>query len=159
MNEPAAEPAKSTVVRLKDKELVDQICARARNAILTNLRERADLIFWHSSLRESFSPYHLGRFMGFGKNDKLDFNSVAKVLAHFSPMKFQTFDVTWTADDESYPAVAISLNSASEWTDVVTEAWEGSERPPNGLSEPAARLLEWARLEKNQKQWTDRSMI
>src|SRR5437899_10485945 len=40
MNESAPEPTKPTVVRLKDKELVDQICARARNVILNNLRER-----------------------------------------------------------------------------------------------------------------------
>src|SRR5438093_2349790 len=148
MNEPAPEPTKPTVVRLEDKELVDQICARARNAILTSLRERADLIFWHSSLRESFSPYHLGRFLGFGKNDKLDFNSVAKVLAHFSPMKFRTFDVIWTADDEHYPALTIGLKDANEWSDVLAEAWEGLERPSHGLSEPAARLLEWARQQR-----------
>lgn len=159
MNEPAAERAKPTVVRLKDKALVDQICAQARDAILNNLRERTELIFWRSSLRESFSPYHLGRFLGFGRNDKLDFNSVAKVLAHFSPMKFRTFDVIWTADDEHYPAMTISLKEANEWTDVLGEAWEGLECPPHGLSEPAARLLEWARQEKNQKQWTDKSAI
>ncbi|MBE0542420.1 MAG: helix-turn-helix domain-containing protein [Verrucomicrobia bacterium] len=141
MNEPAAERAKPTVVRLKDKALVDQICAQARDAILNNLRERTELIFWRSSLRESFSPYHLGRFLGFGRNDKLDFNSVAKVLAHFSPMKFRTFDVIWTAEDEYYPAMTISLKEANEWTDVLGEAWEGLERPPHGLSESSGLAI------------------
>src|SRR5665213_1870136 len=101
MNEESSTNEKKTVVRLKDKELVEQICTRARGAALTWLREHKQFIFWHPSVSASFSAYHLGHFLGYGRNDKLDFDSVAKILAHYSPMKFRTFEVMWSDGDRS----------------------------------------------------------
>ena len=159
MNEESVPKVEATVVHLKDKELVEQICARARNAVLTWLREKQQFVFWYPAVGASFSPYHLSRFLGYGRNDKLDFDSVAKVLTHHSPMKFRTFEVTWTGGDEHYPGVSIGLKDQFEWTDVLTEAWGNLQRPPSNLSEPAARLLIWAQQDNNQNQWVQKSVV
>ena len=159
MNEELAANQKLTVVRLKDKDLVEQICARARKAVLTWLREYDEYVFWEPTVETSFSPYHLGRFLGYGRSDKIDFGSVAKVLAHHSPIKLRTFEVTWTAEDDQYPSVSVALNDKVEWTEVLAEAWEGLLRPSYNLSEPAGKLLVWAQQEKNQNQWVNRSAI
>ncbi len=140
MNDEAAPREKTTIVHLKDKELVGRVCRQARDDVLTWLQERKHFSFQWANVNESFSPYHFGRFLGFGRNDKLDFNSVAKVLARHSPMKFRTFEVTWSGGDESNPCVSASVKDQSAWTDVLSEAWEGLQRPSSGLPPVGGRL-------------------
>lgn len=136
MNEETKLAEKATVVRLRDKELVEQIGTRARSAILTWLRENQQVIFWASSMGTSFSAYHLGRFLGYGRSDKLDLDSVARMLAHQSPLKFRTFEASWSANDGQHSRVSVQLKEKFEWTDVLAEAWKGLQRPAGNLSEP-----------------------
>src|SRR4051794_35449153 len=113
MTDEAPSASKATVVHLKDKELVEQIRERARNSILRWLRESQQFAFWWPNTHESFSTFFLGRFLGYGKNDKLDFDSVAKVLVHHSPMKFRTFDAKWSTN--GYHQVIVEPRDNCEW--------------------------------------------
>lgn len=114
MNDEKSSGDKATVVHLKDKELVNQICERVRNAILTWLRERKRFVFWYPPVEVAFSSYQLGRFLEYGRNDKLDFDSVAKILTRHSPMGFQTFQAVWAGGDGQNPQVSISIKDNFE---------------------------------------------
>ena len=123
------------------------------------LRDYRQFLFWYPTVETSFTAHHLNRFLGYGRNDKLDVSSVAKVLAHHSPMQFRTFQVTWRNDDDQSPSFSVALKDKFEWTDVVTEAWEGLQRPEWNLSEPGGKLLVWAQQDKNQNQWLNKSAL
>ena len=148
---------KPLVVQLKDKERVEDICQRAREKALMWLREQPSVPFWESEVSEGFAPFFLGRFLGYGRNDKIEFGSVARVLAHHSPMEFRSFKLGWEAT--GYPRMKVNIKDGFEWTDVFDEAWEGMERPAFGLSEPAGKLLKWAQTVKHQNEWIDKSTI
>jgi hypothetical protein len=159
MNEETARKDDLTVVRLKDNELVDHLCLRSRQSILAWIRERNDFVFWHAGESEVLNYFSLGRFLGISRSEKLNLQSVAKVLNHYSPMAFRTFEANWYGGDGSNPTVDVKLTGVSEWDDVLNEAWEGLERPPYNLSEPAGKLLKWLQLEANQNIWIHRSNI
>src|SRR5438445_6682254 len=159
MNEEAPTPEKLTVVRLKDKELVDQLCHRARQGVLTWLRERSEHVFWHGSDSEVLGYFSLGRFLGISRRERLNLQSVAKVLTHHSPVSFRTFVAHWSGGEGSNPRVQVCPTDTAEWTDVLNEAWEGIERPPHNLSEPGDKLLKWAQQPKNQDSWIHRATI
>lgn len=159
MNDQVTDPKKLMIVRLKDKELVDVLCQRARLAVLAWLRGRSSHVFWNNGKSVDFSYYDFGRFIGIARGEKLDLPSVATVLAHHSPIRFRTFEVNWLHKDGGYPGLRVSLVDPSEWTDVMSEAWEGLDRPPYNLSEPAGSLLVWAQKADRQKVWIDRATI
>lgn len=159
MNESTPSENKLTVVRLKDKELIDRLCERSRAAILCWLRERSRQVFWLSYLSESFSYYDLGRFLGIARSEKLDLPSVANVLAHHSPQTFRTFEARWSIKNNAYPVLEVGLTGTHEWVEVLTEAWEGLERAPDNLSEPAGKLLAWAQRWQSQNEWIHRAAI
>jgi len=159
MNDEVADTKKLTVVRLKDKELVETLCQRARLAVLAWLRGRTSQVYWHNGKSVDFSYYDFGRFLGIARGEKLDLPSVANVLAHNSPVKFRTFEANWIYQEHGYPGLRVFLTDSSEWVDVMAEAWEGLERPPHNLSEPAGNLLVWEQKEGHQKEWIDRATI
>jgi hypothetical protein len=159
MNENATAREKSVIVHLKDTELVDQVCNRARQGVLAWLRDRAQQVFWHGSVSETLGFFPLARFLGIKRSENLNLQSVAKVLVHHSPFVFRTFEASWSGDDGSYPTVRASLTGNSEWTDVLNEAWEGLERPAENLSETAGIMLKWSQDQKNHNAWIHRSTI
>lgn len=159
MTEPDETTPKPKVVRLADKDLIDQIADAARAAIATWLREKSSFVFWHPFEQLAQSEYQWLRFLGFGRRDQLDPASVVKVLVRESPFRFKRFEASWTSDGRYHPTLVVKLKPGAEWTMVQDEIWDGQNRPPGGLSEPAAKLLSWARQADHQDRWFDKSAI
>ncbi len=159
MNEETPNSPPPTVAKRSDKELVTEIRTRARAAILTWLREQADFVFWHPFEQIASSEYQWLRFLGYSYRDHLDAASVVKVLTRESPFPFHSFEASWVADGRYQPHLLVNLMPEAEWTDAVAEAWDGMERPPHALSDPAHRLLSWAMEPAHQNQWIEKGAL
>jgi hypothetical protein len=159
MNESLPSSPDPLVIRLKDKELVDQIRARARAGATAWLRSWPEFTFWHTSEQIGFTPFLAGRFLGYGRNENIDWSSMGKVLLHISLLEFRTFEATWTGDPATHLSLMVALCSSAEWTDAIAEAWEGLERPPHGLSESGHKLLIWSRSNPNPNFWIARTVL
>jgi len=159
MNEAIEPKKKSIVVRMEDKELIEQLCQRSRQAALAWIRDVAEHPFWWGGDTQHFTYYDFGRFLRIKRSENLDLPSIARALTRCSPMMFRTFEANWTGGDRANPSLRVHLNDQVEWPDVLNEAWEELERPPYNLSEQAGKLLKWAEQKKNQHQWVDPATI